>query len=85
MVRHLATLDSRAQNFYTDNGSEGYHRESSVPSSHASVTQTNGIEAGAGYGGASNPSHDRDRKPDARLDGMSALLKAGEMVDRRAG
>ena len=28
---------------------------------------------------------DRDRKPDInRLDGMSALLKAGEMVDRRA-
>ena len=70
----------------------GYHRESSVPSSHAPVTQTSGIEAGAGYGGPpagqqqqhSSSSHDRERKPDIRLDGMSALLKAGEMVDRRA-
>jgi len=55
----------------------GYHNGTAVP--HPPTTSNN-----RGYGTqppTSNPP--QPRKPDVNLDGMSALLKAGEMVDRR--
>ncbi|KAK4186475.1 hypothetical protein QBC35DRAFT_453272 [Podospora australis] len=60
----------------------GYHPRPSL-----SQPAVNGHPAGPGYG-TPNPSsvtrQPQQAKHDARLDGMSALLQAGEIVDRRA-
>ncbi|KAK3328957.1 hypothetical protein B0H66DRAFT_571680 [Apodospora peruviana] len=71
---------------YTDNDSKGYHKDASVSHGPPPVT-TNGVSSGYGGGrkatppAAVNSSH--ERKHDSKFDGMSALLRAGEIVDQR--
>lgn len=79
---------------------EGYHRESSTPYGPVSATlsaATNGLPQPDSIYGGPPPSRQQQHNPptttavpgdkkqnDANLDGMSALLKAGEIVDGRA-
>jgi hypothetical protein len=65
---------------YTDMDHEGYHRGpiSSHKSANAHPSSMYGTQAATPTAGSS-----QGRRQDANLDGMSALLQAGEIVNRR--
>ncbi|KAK3693891.1 hypothetical protein B0T22DRAFT_55026 [Podospora appendiculata] len=79
---HQAAFLQHAPNGVGQPLTNDYRREHTA--SHASIV---GHPAGYGYGAQPGPPPlgvpSQDRKPDVNLDGMSALLKAGEIVDRR--
>ncbi|KAK4454610.1 hypothetical protein QBC34DRAFT_136823 [Podospora aff. communis PSN243] len=58
----------------------GYHNGAGLP--HPSTINPHNSRGYSTQSPATNPPH-LGKQPDANLDGMSALLKAGEMVDRR--
>jgi len=65
----------------------GYHHHSSPVSHHQSPTNEHQINQGFPSQPQQAPQHNtaipQQGKSTANLDGMSALLKAGEIVDRR--